>query len=478
MQDVTGWQNQQGTLQNNESAQELQKALQVGFPNTPGAAGGQALTRQSLDAVLATTTLSMADIKLWKMLPKVAANSTVEQYVELAAYGQNIENGFMAEIDTPNNSDATYVPRYELLKTLGVRCGVSFIAMQTKNIVDLAAEAARTGTMDLLRKTERSLWYGDPTKSPLQWQGLIPKILARSPAANIIDCRGLPLDQEFLLQGTTVIADAPNYGVATHLFVNTRAKGDIARGFLNTQRTVVTQGNNSDAITIGLNPTQFASTSGMVQFVDTPFLDNGGNPTLGAVGDPSLAPPVPVISTAALAGAPGAGVESKFTAADAGAYTYVVQASNSNGFSAPIALSAAAIQVAAGQVVTFGITAGAGNVTEHFKLYRTPLAGGAPVLIQKISNLDANNIPQAGVQVLALDYNDKLPGSYDAVMMQFDVETVRFLQLGSLTRVPLAIVQTAMQWMLLMTGAPSLRAPNRAVLFKNVGLAQHVASPY
>jgi hypothetical protein len=355
---------------------------------------------------------------------------------------------------------------------------VSFIAMQTRNIVDMAAEAARTGTMDLLRKTERSLWYGDPTKSPLQWQGLIPKIQQRAPAANIIDCRGQPLDQNFLLQGTTVVADAPNYGRVTHLFVNTRAKGDIARGFFNTQRTMVTTNNNNDAITIGLNPTQFASTSGMVEFVDTPFLDNGGNPTIGAVGDPSLAPPVPVISTAALAGAPAAGITSKFTTADAGAYLYVVQASNANGFSAPVAVSAAAIQVAQGQVVTFGLTAGAGAVTEHFKVYRTPLGGGVPVLIQKVSNLDANSLPQAGVANQVVDFNDKLPGTYDAVMMQFDAETVRFLQLGSLTRVPMAIVQTAMQWMLLMTGAPSLRAPNRAVLYKNIGLAPQAVSPY
>jgi hypothetical protein len=231
-------------------------------------------------------------------------------------------------------------------------------------------------------------------------------------------------------------------------------------------------------MTLGINPARFNSTTGMVSFEDTPFLGGAQKLPAGVTGDASGAPAAPVLSTAIAAGAPAQGVLSKFTQSDAGAYYYAVVACNNAGASAPVQVNAgAALTVSGGQAVTFGVTPGSGPAVQYYKVFRTPKD---KPLTQQFFILDAKNLdPQTNLpgtgEVKITDDNAKLPGTYDAVGLQFDRDTVRFLQLGSLIRVPMAVINTSLQWMLLLSGTPSLKAPNRCVLIRNVGLAATAA---
>lgn len=467
--------------QNAEIAQNLHKALTVGQPNLPGGPGGAAWVPQSLDPLLVNTTFSMDNLVLWQRLAKITNKNPTVQYAELSAYGQPpMHNIYIPEVGTPQQGDTTYIARYDVQKQVGVRGSVSFIAQETNGLFDPLAQESKTRTMELLRKLEWGLWHANSALSAVQFDGFIPRILARSPKSNIYDMRGAPLRQEDLINAATTVASAPNYGTLTHLFLNTACKGDIARGIIPEQRYMANAPGNQAAI-LGIDPTHVRTTVGDIELCGSPFLDDGGVPHPVVTGDPSRAPAAPSVAAPAVA-APNTGTESKFSAsADVGTVAYVVVACNQYGTSAPVMVSPnSPTATQQGQVVNLTITPGPGNLPEFYKIYRTPVNG--PVsslsgfrLIQSVPN-SIDGIPQNGA-VIATDTNSRLPGTFDAIAFQMDPDLIRLVNMGPMTRIPMAITETAMSFMLRYVCTPQLRAPGRCFYFQNVGLTTGALPP-
>lgn len=451
-----------GSLGTPEGLAELNKALTAGnAQNNPGAAFGEGfpLRVESLERTLKNVTFRMEHLRFFKAIPKIGATNTVEEHNQIDSYGEGEDVGFVGEGDLPEEQDSRYERKYAVVKYLGTTRKVSHVMSMVKpahgNVI---ANETVSGTMWLLRILERALFSARSDLSSLQFDGFEKQISDNAPAANIIDMRGQPLDEDVLIDAALTISDAPNYGVPTHLHLNPKTKADLVKSFFPKGRYDIGAGVKGGMV--GLDVDGFTSPAGDIKFEPNVFITDGGAPA-GAQGDAAKRPGSPTITTGATTPVEAT---SLFGADDAGSYVYKIVAHNDFGRSAAVDVGGS-IAIAAGDKLTFGVTPAAGAATKWYSLYRTKKGGasGTERLIARIPNT-------AGVGALTIDdVNASLPGCTSAYMWQQNLEVMSWKQLAPMLKIPLATIDASIRWMQLIYGMPVLYAPGKTVLFKNIG---------
>lgn len=466
---MVSWRDYQGIegfgMTTQEDLDSLNKALTAGQEiNPPGVAAagdGFALRVESLERTLKNTTFREKHIRLWKGVPKLAAYNTVEEYNQIQEYGQGDLAGFITEGGLPVEDDATYERKFSVVKYLGTTRVVTHVMSLVRpahgNVI---AQETVNGTLHLLRQLERSLFFADSNLSSVQFDGYERLMLDDAPADNIIDMRGQPLNEDVLVDAALTISDAPNYGTGTNLYINPKVKSDLVKTFFPKER--------HDTLTkpkdgmVGLDIAGFTSPAGDAIFESDVFITDGGGPLAAAIGDAALRPDTPTESTGEAA-APDS--SSQFAADDAGDYWYKVVAVNKDGQSAPLIITAGALTVVVGDIVTFGVTPAGSNTVEYYKVYRTKKNGasGTERLILRWPNGAG-----AGEEDIT-DVNATLPGTTSGFFFQQNLENMSVKQLAPMVKVPLATINTSIRWMQLLYLAPVLYTPGKNVLFRNIG---------
>lgn len=448
-----------------EDLNDLKKALVAGQDINPVAAApgvGFPLRIESLERTLKNTTYRMEHIRLWREVPKLPAFNTVEEFNQIQEYGQLDQGAFIDEGSLPDETDATYERKFTIIKFMGTTRRVTHVMSLVKPAHgNVLAQEVISGTMYLLRRIERNLFFARSDLDPVQWDGFEKLIEDGATADNIIDLRGQPLSEDVLIDAALTIQDAPNYGTPTHLYINPKVKADLAKTFFPKARYDLFQ--KTDSGMVGLDIRGFTSPAGDVMFEPNVFIDDGGGVPAGPVGDSSKRPGTPSITTAATT-PPNA--SSLFGATDGGDYWYYVIAVNKFGQSAPVLADAAAITVAVGDDVRFGVTPDPGQpLPTYYKVLRSPKddTAASSRLILRVAN-DAG----AGEKTI-IDINEYLPGTTRGFMFQLNMENMSFKQLAPMIKVPLATVDTSIRWMQLIYGAPVLYTPRRNVIFRNIG---------
>lgn len=453
-----------------EDLNSLKKALVAGQDINPVAAApgvGFPLRVESLERTLKNTTYRMEHVRLWREVPKLPAFNTVEEYNQIQDYGAVDQAAFIDEGALPEETDAQYERQFTVIKFMGTTRRVTHVMSLVKpahgNVI---AQETVAGTMYLLRRIERNLFFSRSDLDATQWDGFEKLIEDGATADNIIDLRGQPLSEDLLIDAALTIQDAPNYGTPTHLYINPKVKADLAKTFFPKARYDLFQ--KTDQGLVGLDIKGFTSPAGDIMFEPDVFIDDGGGVTgLAAVGDAGKRPANPTISTGATTPVDAAAL---FLAADVGDYFYHVVAVNKFGASAPVAVGGA-VTVAAGDRVTFGVTPAGSNTVTYYKIYRTEVGGatGTARLILRVPN-------SAGVgEEVIIDQNSRLPGKTTGFMFQLNMDNMSFKQLAPMIKVPLATIDTSIRWMQLLYGAPVLYTPRRNVLFRNTGRSANFA---
>jgi hypothetical protein len=469
--EMVSWQDYDGVEGFGSTSQQeiddLNKALTVGQERDPPASvvagDGFALRVESLDRTLRNVIYRAEHLRLFKQMPKVAAYNTVEEYNQIQGYGQNDDAAWIAEGDLPVETDSQYERKFAVTKYLGTTRVVSHVATLIKPAHGpVIAQETVNGTMHLLKVLERALFYGDSSLSDLQFDGYEKLITDDSPAANIIDLRGLPLNEDILTDGALTIFDAPNYGTPTHLHINPRVKSDLVKAFFPKERYDLFQKTGGGMV--GLDIRGFTSPAGDVLFEPNVFITDGGGPT-AAIGSASLRPGTPTVSTGNTTPADGA---SQFGADDVGDYFYEIQAVNRYGRSASVLLVAGptAVTVAEGDKVTWGMTP-AGVEPDWYEVFRSKKDGAAG---SERRILRVPNAAGAGEQTID-DYNVNLPYTTSGFIFQQNAEAMTFRQLAPMVRIPLATIATSVRWAQVIYGVPVLHTPGKAVLIRNIGRA-------
>jgi len=435
---------------------DLAKALTAGTDiNTPGAVAGSGfpLRPESLDGTLYNLTYRMEHLKLWPQLLKNDVWNTVNEYNVLRAHGSGVEF-FSAEGDLPGEDDSTWQRMYATIKHMGCTRRYSLVS----SLVKMAHNNAEThqtigGTMWTLEQLERALFSGNDDLLPQSIKGYDQQI------ANVRDLRGRPLTGDEVNYGAGLIMEAPNYGMATDMYCPVGVDTDFIDDVLPNARYQIPAGGykNGEA---GMQIDVYRTQRGPIKLNPNVFLSFGDVPSSVALGNAAKRPGLPVEHTALAA----AGSTSSFTAADAGTYYYKVVAVNRYGKSAPLTLSTA-IVVAATQQVTFTISDGS-PVPAYYEVYRSTKGGAASTC--KFAFKIARD--SSGATVIT-DTNAYIPGTGRVYLVQQNQEFNAFQRLLRFMKVRLAMVDASFRFMLLLAGELVIHAPNKGLVYINVGRA-------
>jgi hypothetical protein len=448
-----------------EEVQQLQKALVAGQDvNNPGTSAGAGfpLRTESLENTLKVVTYKLDEVKLWQNITKLPAYNTVEEFNRLESYGSGI-GAFISEGDLPESDDSTYSRQTAVVKYLAVTRSVSHVMSLIRPAHgSVIAQETVNGTAWLLKQLEKALFLGDSTLIPVEFDGLKRQITtgAPTPSLNLIDMRGLSLTEDVLNDACLIVKSGPNYGRATDLYLADGAYADLAKSFYPSERFQIPPGGWTGGM-VGMNIQGFFSQFGPIRFNPSTFIEFGALSTnTPAAGPAAKRPSTP---TESVAPAAGAHASSEFVASDAGDYNYSVHAINRYGRSAALAMTGP-VTVAAGDRVTMTVADGATAGTA-FEIYRSSKDGAAA------TNRYMFTQARSGATTQLIDYNSYLPGTSWAYLIQQNLEYFSWKQLTPHFKIPLATIDTSIRWVQGVYGTPTIYAPGKSLLIKNIGRA-------
>jgi hypothetical protein len=455
-----------------EEVYDLAKALRAGQQINPPASAvpgdGFTLKPESLERTLYNVTFRMEHVKLWRALDKTPAFNTVEEFSRLLEYGNGIA-AFIQEGELPSEQDSTYERAFDVVKYMGTTRRVTHV-MQTvrTHIGNAVAQETVNGTMWLLERIERSLFYGNAQLVPEEFDGIFTLLNRLLPVVNNLDLRNQPLSQDFIEEGSHIVSSAPNYGMATDLWMSMGVYSDVARTFYPTQRSPLPPSGDG---TVGFVVDRMRTQNGLIRFNPDVFVQPGQPPVTAGVGDTSKRPAPPTLGTGVIA-APGAGEVSLFTADDAGDYRYRVAMRNRFGISTPVDVNGGTpITVAAGDKVNIPITVGSPAGTAII-IYRSEKNGSLATA------REMTQVPVAAPTTTVGDLNNDLPGTTMAAMLQQNRESWLIKQLAPMTRLPLAQIDTSTRWAQVIYLVLTLHTPRKNILFRNIGRIEGTRSPF
>ena len=448
--------------------EELNKALGTG---QDGAAYGDgayndmsALRPQSLEGTLKVVTAKEEHIKMWKKIGKKQAFNTVEEFNVLDSYGSNA-SPFFVEGGLPSEEDSNYIRQSTLVKFLGTTRVLTHPATIVRNTVgDIVAREQTNGTLWLLMKLERALYFADSSLNPLAFDGIeasIKNFVSGKPYAtqHVIDLRGAVLTPDLLEDYATIIAD--NYGSGKlDLHLTNQVHKDFSKLFWANQRTTP-----GGVVSMGQPVRDYKANVADIDFLNNIFLKPEGlAPAAAAKG----APATPVIGDAA---ATADDASSLFVAGDNATYYYWITAVNAQGESATYATPG--IPVVAGKIVNISITRVVSDPKAlYYKVYRS-ITNDITTATYAFSIKDSGSTSK---QVI-VDTNANIPGTHKAFLLDMDTEnSFCFKQLAPLMKLPLARISASERFMILLYGMVQMYNPRRNIVIKNIGTLGNVSN--
>ncbi len=475
-----GW----GTI-SREQLDSLLKSLNTGTGTYGSSApsslvNGTSLMVESLDASLKSVTFGMKQLKLWPVMPKDKAYSTVEQYNRQTSYGET-SNGAFFDADSgtaPAEHTAAYNRELQTVRYMGT----TRIVAHPLTLVNAAhgpviANQIKAGTMYILQNMERNLLEGNaffqnssgefdgdtadvPTGSA-KFNGLQQQILAGNSDVKaqytgfepyggtqsvVHDLDGAAPDEDDLEVLCTKALE--NMGSPTDLYIDFATSRDLNTLFYPKER-IGSMGVSSGQA--GFVLTKFVSVAGPINIVGDVFLRPKQSPILAQSG----APATPVVS-------------STTTTADAASelatttYYYRVAACNNQGESAAAAENTQA--VVAGNRAQIVIAAGTTGAL-YYSVYRSEVSGSGWSFIGYVKDSAA----LGGGGATFNDAGHKNPGLPTGYLLSLDTDNMMWKQLAPLMKMDLAITGPAYRWMQLIYGTPIVFAPLHNALMENIG---------
>jgi len=458
--------------------EQLNKALSAGSGRAPlSTGGGEILRVESLEATLRVTTYTLGHIKFWKMLSKLPAFSTSEEYNLLRDYGSNA-GAFTNEGDLPESQDSVYERKSAMVKFLGttreVTHPMTLVRPAHGNVIGLETQ---NGAIWLLERLERALFGARSDMVSQEFDGLIKQILdgvgittpatmlydatdvlAAGSETVVIDKRGGDVTEDDLETVTNFVVE--NYGTPTDLMFAPKAMSNIAKQFYPRERVNLPAPQDGK---VGFAVTSFLSQAGLIQFHPDIFLRPGRGQGVCTAPTAQTSPKAPNAPTV-VAGAAAPDTKSMFKAGSTPGGTFIWQVTAINRFGESTAGASGAQAVANGSSSLLTITDGGGTYpATAYKIYRS-IDGGAAATSLYLTMIAR---PGAG-PITYTDRNWFLPKCSNGLLVQNNIQNFSVRQLAPMLKIPLATVAASIRWMQLLYLVLVLYTPRKNVLFINV----------
>ncbi len=488
-----------------------------------GYADGNAMATLNLDTTMTSVLYDNQHLVLWNWLNRVPSINPLYQWTERDQYG-SIRGGFaFAQGGVPATGIGAWTRNQAQVCFFGVRRGITDVEAQSGLLggvmVDPVQEEDRDGAFQLLGLAENNFSFADPTVTDnygntVNYPGLIMQMIDGGPlnyqyfgpnalngqqhfgraaaGVGVTDLQGKYLEFGDINNSSSSLYNQGKLGSFANLrmFASPNTLTDLSNLRAFTERRLlgpeIPTGRSGMGFVTGEPIPSYASPFGVIPFTASIFLQEvpNGQPIQNGNSD-ALAPAQPTFTATAHSTLPTGVTDSYFVASnglgesDAATYYYWVSAANDNGESAPVGTVAAssttpdvdgvAVAVDVGQVVTLTITPGSsnGNVLTRFRVYRGTYNSINDPNTQIIGHIAVN--PNSPAAQSWYDNNSTRNGTSIALILERTPNNMALAQLAPMTKYPLAIVETKVEWLLLLYHVLVIKARQRAWLFLNVG---------
>lgn len=468
----------------------LNKALTAGYGTDVSTfTGGAALRVESLDTVMKSTIQQNDHFKLFNALQKLKATATVDEWTERNSIGGFLGGTTNSETGNIRAAQGNYQRRVGLVKYLMTRCEVSFVSTLGTNIASSETVENEAGCLRVLTDAEFLSFEGDSSVVTTEFDGVIAQLTAGVAAGqidggNVLDCGGDSLQSIHMLnKAAAQIAGFGNFGRPTHLYMSQLTQADFDNNLDPAFRVAL---NNVEGGTkIGTPVVGIRTSQGDIKTVNDVFIRDEMLQQPFEVMYPAIATANAGLAPASVTpGSPASNAASKFTAAQAGNYYYMVCGVTADGQSTGVV--SAQVAMAAGQQVVLTIAKSAAGQETGYAIFRSRLNGGnsiaGSVAGQGSDFRLMTRIPYSGgATTTYTDRNTDIPGTAKAYVLNMapGADAIAWRQLLPLLKFQLYPTAAAtLPWSQLLFGYLRLAKRRQHVLIKNIITTGQVWRPF
>lgn len=448
--------------------------------------GGGAMRIESLEPELATSVVQNQHFVLFNKLFPNRHNtwSLIDQQVVqdgIGGYpGSSVANEKATNVPERQGSYRREVTELKMLAEYGgitVPTALQGALQQAAGVADFSASEQEifSSLSRVLQSAEWQLLFGDASIDNLEFTGVIPSILSRSPAQNIADMAGASLNSGGLPAALAAkIAGFGSWGSPDCMICSPLVKADFDAHLESAYRINLDSNipnTEIGALVRAIRYNGLGVGAGILELEPHVFLDERIKmPVYGYAPDA-----VTGVSSAGVAGVAAVNPASKFVIAHAGNYIYAVEAAGGGHVSNIV--NTAGIAVAAGQGVTLTIQPSATGWETYYNVYRSRKNGTGGVTDLRF----IGRIKKAvGPTTTFVDLNENIPGTSNALVLttapQFGA--LRLLQMAPPSKLPLAMTALEYRFVIFYLMALRFAMPKKLGLIKNILPSQTDWNPF
>lgn len=470
----------------NPALGEIAKALSTQGQGTDLSAltGGGAFRVENMDATLASATVRQEHFKFFRrLLPQRRESwSVLDQAVvktDIGAFFGSATSDELGSGQTEQTGDYSRV--ITELGTFFSRRSVSVITalqatLQSKNgVVDFSAvdQEDVNAALEILFTLEYGLFYGDRTNNPQDINGVITQVYANA-SQNVKDLRGQALKTgDPVAELANNITDLGNWGSPSLLFMSGKVKRDLDAYLESGYRVNLDSGVPATEIgvmTKGMHYSSVAMANGNIDFDPHFVLNEDGKQPVSATKPNLCKIAAPASVTGSFAASQAGSLWADAPAGSAylytvtGSYYYAVEACNAGGVSTLAITSSAVAVTAAGGSVTLTINPSSSNAETYYKVYRGRKGG-----TNAASDFRLIGVVKKGAGTTTfVDLNAHIPGTSEAVLLTMAPESIRWIQMLPMAKIPFAVNDLSYKWGAFLVGALRTALPKHHGIVRNI----------
>lgn len=505
--------------------EEIRKALSTGIYSRGAIAPGgewtageaSALRLENLDNTMTSVLATAEHLKIFRFLHKEPSKQPFYQWNRRDSYGST--RGFFGfkEGGLPNGGQGQWSRHGAYVKFLGTKGGVTHPVVLTNILggmsMDPVAEDQLGRTMDFMQRIERAVMYGDESITDdkggdTNYDGLLKQLTVARPK-NVIDLAGKPLNLDTIAGAATRLVTEGkllSFNDLT-LFMSPQNIEDLGKlryqtilgpdGSITGPGTTVDRSDITAAarnnLTLGLSVVGQATAFGVIPFEWSIFTEPiEGGLSLNSLGQKADAgsPATTTVDAITAQTSTNANAKSNFTATNAGGDLFHYAVSSVSDVGESLAAYGGATEIYANQEVLIDIDRVTGdNRATAYRVYRLKNPTTQTAVNGMSSSARSAFLARpdwrfvgyvadagSGATVQFIDrngtselHNNFMPDTNIAPLICRNPADLVVAQMSPLLKMPLAPVSTTFEYLLLLYHTLVLKAPERQIIFKNVG---------
>lgn len=488
-----------GLANSANEALDLYKAMtadQVAGQQTwNSATTGAGLKYESLDQTIKFLAGELAQMKLYRDLPKKSIFNTVHEFAQQTQFSQGRSSGLL-EGEVPYENNSEYIRRVATTSYIGELRRVTDIMLQVNTIQGTGESLVRSQVEDGVKALTQRLNYitarGSRKVVPTEFDGFgelhyngVLGSIAPTPASYFdtrINTSLLDLRNDFLAESdlqdatTSLVQNGKGSGVNLKVYAPSTVFTGMINNLSNTKFVNIGVIQSQTGM-LGQAPKGMHTAEGDITFVSDIFLaKNPARFTAGSVATNTNAPLTPITPAITIASADAGSRFSGFN----GNYFYAVAAVNRFGESALLPINATVQAVLATDAVNLGFADGGGTglqATTGFVIYRSEVNPTGAIGVTPLHPLFEVSLSEratgydGGAVNIVRDRNRIIPNTEEAWLFQWDKNTIEFAELFGMRKIDLPYGYgnfMGRSVAILNYGMPLLYAPKRVIRIINI----------